>query len=126
MSSSGSAPRGWRKTSPPRSTTLIEHHSTPAHHDPATSIVLGSIADSSSRHRIAGAVITLIAATGETLQTLSDDAGRYRFDPVAPGTYIVSAYYSVDGHGQIELRRGDLAVAAGHGIRVPLWVETRP
>ncbi len=97
---------------------------TPANHDATTSVVEGAITDSSSRRRIAGAVITLIG-NDTTLQTVSDDYGRYRFDPVMPGTYTVSAYYSVDGHGQIEVRRSDIAVAAAHGVRVPLWVETR-
>ncbi|HEX4452018.1 MAG TPA: carboxypeptidase-like regulatory domain-containing protein [Kofleriaceae bacterium] len=96
----------------------------PAQHDPATSRIEGTIADSNTRRRVGGATITAIAG-GVTLQVISDDAGRYRFDPVAPGTYAISAYYSVSGHGQIEVRRSDIAVPAGHGVRVPLWVETQ-
>jgi|HubBroStandDraft_6_1064221.scaffolds.fasta_scaffold36335_2 hypothetical protein len=97
---------------------------TPANHDATTGIIEGAIADSTSRHRVAGAVITLLG-TDTTLQTVSDEYGRYRFDAIKPGTYTVSAYYSVDGHGQIEVRRSDIAVTAAHGVRVPLWVETR-
>ncbi len=97
---------------------------TPAHHDPATSRIEGTIADSNTRRRVGGATITAIAGS-VTLQVISDDAGRYHFDPVTPGTYAISAYYSVSGHGQIEVRRSSIAVEAGHGVRVPLWVETR-
>ena len=69
--------------------------------------------------------IAVTAMLGEqTLQAVSDDEGRYRFDPVSPGTYIVSAYYAVDNHGQIEVRRSDIEVPAQGGVIVPLWIET--
>ena len=104
----------------------IDHY-TPAHHDASTGMIDGTVADVSSRRRVVGAVVTAVtpAASGPlTFQTVSDDAGRYRFDAVPPGTYTVSAYYSVYGHGQIELRRSEIEVTAGHGVRVPLWIET--
>ena len=47
----------------------------------------GTVGDLNTRERIAGAVVT--AAQGrddETLQTVTDDHGRYRFDNVTPGT----------------------------------------
>jgi hypothetical protein len=82
----------------------------------------GIVADVSSRARVAGAVVTA-TSDRDTLQTITDDHGRYRFDRVLPGTYIVSAYYSIGGRGQIEVRRSDIAVAAGEGVLVPLWIE---
>jgi hypothetical protein len=84
----------------------------------------GTVGDADTRERIPGAVVT--AAQGrddETLQTVTDDHGRYRFDNVSPGTYAISAYYSVSGRAQIEVRRSDIKVAAGEGVLVPLWIE---
>lgn len=100
----------------------IEHF-TPERHDPSTSTIDGTVTDIASRRRVAGAVITAVDGPN-TFQTVTDNAGRYRFDPVPPGTYTVSAYYSVYGHGQIELRRSAIDLVAGHGVRVPLWIET--
>ena len=82
----------------------------------------GAIAEVGSRQRIAGAVVTATRA-GDTLQTISDDEGRYRFDDVTAGVYVISTYYSVGGRGQIEVRRSDIQVDAGSGVRVPLWIE---
>jgi hypothetical protein len=63
------------------------------------------------------------AITGELrIREHLDDL--YRFDPVPPGVYVVSAYYSVGNRGQIEVRRSDIEVDAAQGVRVPLWVET--
>ncbi len=84
----------------------------------------GVVADASTRARVAGAVVS--ASRGEeydTLQAVTDDHGRYRFDNVIAGTYAVSAYYSIGDRGQIEIRRSDLTVGAGEGIYVPLWIE---
>jgi hypothetical protein len=82
----------------------------------------GVVADASSRARVPGAVVTA-TSDGDTLQTVTDDHGRYRFDRVLPGTYIVSAYYSIGGRAQIEVRRSDIAVGPGEGVLVPLWIE---
>jgi hypothetical protein len=84
----------------------------------------GTVSDARTRTRIAGAVVTAVAPDGETLQTVSDDQGRFRFAPIAPGTYAVSAYYSVGGRGQIEIRRSEIHVDATEGVVVPLWIET--
>lgn len=82
----------------------------------------GTVADARTRMRVAGAVVT--ATDGyNTLQGITDDAGHYRFDAVAVGTYAVSAYYSMGGRGQIEVRRTDIAVKADEGVRVPLEIE---
>ena len=75
--------------------------------------------------RIAGAVITAIGGPrSDTQQTVSDEHGRYRFLALAPGTYAISAYYTVSGHGQIEVRRSEIAVAGAEAVIVPLWLET--
>ena len=60
----------------------------------------------------------------DTLQTITDEQGRFRFDRVEPGTYAVSAYYSIGGRGQIEVRRSDIVVERAEGVIVPLSVET--
>ena len=93
----------------------------PPHHADS-SLIEGTVNDSRTHERVAGAVVTAVNA-GATLQVVSDDQGRYRFDPVTPGTYSVSAYYSISGHGQWEVRRSDIHVAAAEGVVVPLWVE---
>jgi protocatechuate 3,4-dioxygenase beta subunit len=54
---------------------------------------------------------------------VTDDNGRYRFDQLQPGTYAISAYYSIGGRAQIEVRRSDISVAAREGVLVPLYIE---
>lgn len=97
----------------------------PSHHE---TLIEGTINNRASKERIAGAVITAIGPgsgpTAPTLQAVSDDQGRYRFENVPPGTYVVSAYYSISNRGQIEVRRSDIQVGASEGVIVPLWVET--
>lgn len=84
----------------------------------------GEVSEAGSRERIVGAVVTAVHATDhQTLQTISDDQGRYHFDDVAAGVYVISTYYSVDGRAQIEVRRSDIQVDSGSGVRVPLWIE---
>jgi Carboxypeptidase regulatory-like domain len=94
----------------------------------AHALIEGTISDRASHERVAGAVITVVGPGAgidvPTLQAVSDDQGRYRFDPVSPGVYIVSAYYSVEQHGQFEVRRSDIEVPEHEGVIVPLWVET--
>ena len=51
--------------------------------------------------------------------------GRYRFDNVTAGTYAISAYYSIGGRGQIEVRRSDIAVGPYQGVLVPLFIELK-
>jgi hypothetical protein len=98
------------------------------HYKHAHAVIEGTISDRASHERVAGAVITAIGPgagrDAPTLQAVSDEQGRYRFDPVSPGVYVVSAYYSVEQHGQIEVRRSDIEVPAQEGVIVPLWVET--
>jgi hypothetical protein len=97
----------------------------PSHHE---SLIEGTVNNRASKERIAGAVITAIGPgsgpTAPTLQAVSDDQGRYRFENVPPGIYVVSAYYSISNRGQIEVRRSDIQVGTSEGVIVPLWVET--
>jgi hypothetical protein len=94
----------------------------PAHHAADTGLIEGTVTDSGSRERVAGAVVTATCGN-DSLEAVTDDQGRYRFDRVQPGTYVVSTYYSIGGRGQIEIRRSDIAVAGGEGVIVPIWIE---
>lgn len=89
---------------------------------PSSSIIEGTVSDAGTRERIAGAVVTAVGAGGTT-QTVTDEHGRYRFESVAPGDYAVSAYYSLGGRAQIEVRRSDISVAGAEAVIVPLWIE---
>jgi hypothetical protein len=99
---------------------LIDHYKP---HDGVAAIE-GTVNDVGTHERVAGAVVTARRPPeAQSLQTITDDAGRYRFDGVVPGTYSVSAYYSISGRGQIEVRRSDIRVAAAEAVVVPLWIE---
>lgn len=96
----------------------------PTHHALDTSLIEGTVNDVGDHTRIAGAVVTVVGGPNDaTLQVVSDDQGRYRLDPVPPGTYMVSAYYSVSGHAEMEIRRSEIRVAAAEAVVVPLWIE---
>ncbi len=99
----------------------------PSHIGTQVSIIEGTVNDLSTHERVPGAVVTAVlhgsGINEQTEQTISDDDGHYRFDPVAPGTYAVSAYYSIGGRGQIEVRRSGIAVAGAEAVIVPLWIE---
>jgi hypothetical protein len=58
-----------------------------------------------------------------TQQTVSDDHGRYRFEQMRPGIYAISAYYSIGGRAQIEVRRSGIEVDRAEAVVVPLWIE---
>jgi len=90
---------------------------------PALALIEGTVNDTATRQRVPGAVVTAVYAPDETThQTVSDEHGRYRFEPVAPGVYAVSAYYSISGRGQIEVRRS-ITVEGAEAVIVPLWIE---
>ena len=99
----------------------------PANLGASVAIIEGTVNDTSTRERVPGAVVTAVTRDplqGElTQQTISDDHGRFRFDGVTPGTYSVSAYYSISGRGQIEVRRSQIEVAGAEAVIVPLWIE---
>jgi hypothetical protein len=91
---------------------------------PQTAIIEGTVSDTTTKQRVAGAVVTAIIGDdpNKTQQTVSDDAGRFRFE-TQPGTYSVSAYYSVSGRGQIEVRRSNISVEGAEAVHVPLFIE---
>lgn len=88
-------------------------------------LIEGTVNDSATRQRVPGAVITAVYNNDATTtqQTVSDDHGRYRFDALAPGVYSISAYYSIGGRGQIEVRRSGIEVERAEAVVVPLWIE---
>lgn len=87
-------------------------------------LIEGTVSELTTRERVIGAVVTASGGPrAETLQTVTDTQGRYKFDAVEPGTYVVSAYYNIGGRGQIEVRRSDIVVARAEGVVVPIWVE---
>ncbi len=95
----------------------------PSRASPLTAIIEGTVSDTSTRQRVAGAVVTaVIGDSSDTQQTVSDDHGRFRFE-TQPGTYSVSAYYSVGGRGQIEVRRSNISVEGAEAVHVPLFIE---
>lgn len=99
----------------------IDHYR-PPHLSPQRAVIEGTINDTGTRGRVVGAVVYAVSQTGTALSTVSDDEGRYRFDAY-PGTYAVSAYYSLGGRGQIEVRRMGIEVSGAEAVIVPLWVE---
>lgn len=94
---------------------------------PTTARIEGTISELQTRQRVAGAVVTaiprVVAVHQEVEQTITDDAGRFRFLAVVPGTYTVSASYSVGGRAQIEVQRNQIEVAGAEAVDVPLAFE---
>lgn len=91
----------------------------------AIAIIEGTVNDIATKQRVVGAVVTAVIGddpNNNAHQTVSDDQGRFRFE-APPGTYVVSAYYSVGGRAQIEVRRSDISVAGAEAVVVPLWIE---
>ena len=85
-------------------------------------VIEGTVNDQATHGRVPGAVVTVYSSAGQTLQAVTDDAGHFWFETY-PGTYAVSAYYSIGGRGEIEVRRMDVHVAGGEAAVVPLWIE---
>jgi hypothetical protein len=96
----------------------------PSKSAPQVAIIEGTVSDTATKQRVPGAVVTAIIGDdpNKTQQTVSDDYGRFRFETL-PGTYSVSAYYSVGGRGQIEVRRSNIAVEGAEAVHVPLFIE---
>ena len=88
-------------------------------------LIEGTVNDTATRQRVPGAVVTAVQDNNvsTTQHTVSDDHGRYRFEEVRPGTYAISAYYSIGGRAQIEVRRSGIEVASSEAVVVPLWIE---
>jgi len=88
-------------------------------------LIEGTVNDTQTRQRVPGAVVTVVHGddVSTTQQTVSDDHGRYRFEAMRPGTYSISAYYSISGRAQIEVRRSGIEVDKAEAVVVPLWIE---
>jgi carboxypeptidase family protein len=104
----------------PKDGEIARYHSAQLDH---VGRIEGVVVDAGTRTALAGTAVTA-SGGGGTLEAITNDQGRYRFDGVRPGAYTVSAYYSIGGRGQIEIRRSDIAVDSGDDVIVPLWVET--
>ncbi|MCA9677380.1 MAG: carboxypeptidase regulatory-like domain-containing protein [Myxococcales bacterium] len=97
---------------------------TPPDADPRRGVLEGTINDIVTRERVGAAVVTATSPVlTEALTGVSDDAGRFRFDDLPPGTYMLSAFYQVARRGQIEVRRTEIVVDGGTQVVVPLFVE---
>jgi hypothetical protein len=83
----------------------------------------GTVTDLGVHTAVPGAAVTAVGPAGVQI-AVTDDNGRYRFASVEPGTYELSAYYSIAGHGQIEVRRASIQIAGGEAVIVPLWIES--
>ena len=95
--------------------------------DAATGTIEGTVADILRHERLRSAVVTIVrAGTYDTYPTVTDDQGRFRVDNLPPGTYEVSANYTVVRRGQLELRRNNIVVVGGETVVVPLWLEVDP
>lgn len=92
--------------------------------DPVTGAIEGTVSDT-RRERLPGAVISIIR-DGEVAaeQTFTDDHGRFQVAGLSPGSYTVSAYYSIVMRAQMEVRRNRVRVGGGEVVVVPLWLET--
>jgi hypothetical protein len=106
------------------SASAIERYR-PPHLAATLAIIEGTVNDTTTNARVAGTVISAVRAEDpeHAHQTVSDEHGRFVFDGVAPGTYVVSAYYSITGRGQFEVRRSEIDVAGAEAVNVPLWIE---
>ena len=99
---------------------IAQFHS--PHVPPGAAVIAGSVSDQATRAAVAGAAVTA-TGPGGTEEAVTDDTGHYEFAHMRPGAYTVSAYYSIGGRGQIEVRRSAIDVPGGGGVIVPLWVE---
>jgi hypothetical protein len=95
--------------------------------DPATATIEGTVADAVRGTRLRGAVVAINrTGTYDTYPAIADDQGRYRVDALPPGSYDVSASYTVVRRGALEVRRNRVEVAGGETVVVPLWLEVDP
>lgn len=97
----------------------------PADANPGAAVIEGTVTELGERTRLEGAVVTVVDRDGRLIaEAVSDDGGRYHIEDVAPGSYAVSAYYTLVGRGQFEIRRNDVVITAGEVVVVPLAIET--
>lgn len=119
--------RGWAGSDPVRFADLAGSN-VRAYQPPDlpadASRVEGTVTDVVTRERVEGAVVTTTdPRDGQTLTAVSDERGWFAFGDLPPGTYTLSAFYQVPRRGQIEVRRNDIVVEAGHAVVVPINIE---
>lgn len=94
--------------------------------DPDTGAIEGTVADPEVAERLANAVVTIVRDGDVTAeQVITDDAGRYRVDALAPGSYTVMTTYEMLRVGSVDIRHNHVQVTGGAVVVVPLWLETR-
>jgi hypothetical protein len=101
-------------------------HYRPPHANPATGAIEGTVTDAATRERVPGSVVTTTSpALPQAVQVITDDRGRFTIGDLPPGTYSVSAYYTVQRHGTISVEHNLIPVRGGETAVVPLFVETQ-
>jgi hypothetical protein len=102
------------------------HHYRLPRADAAVGIIEGTVTETSTRERVAGAVVTASSpAMAQAAQAVTDDHGRFELAGLPPGEYSVSAYYTVARHGTIQVEHNRVPVRGGEAAVVPLLVETQ-
>lgn len=92
--------------------------------DPDKARVEGTVTDSVSLERVAGAVVVATSPDlAEVLTVVSDERGRFRFPDGPPAIYTLSAFYQVAKRGQIEVRRSGVEAPPGTAVIVPIFIE---
>ncbi|HVV86991.1 MAG TPA: carboxypeptidase-like regulatory domain-containing protein [Kofleriaceae bacterium] len=98
----------------------------PADADPHAATIEGTVTELGERFRLEGAVVNVADDDGNLVgYAITDEAGRYQVS-LPPGDYAVSAYYTLVGRGQFEIRRTQVEVGGGEVVEVPLEIETVP
>lgn len=71
-----------------------------------------------------GTAVALHAShLSEAVMAIADEAGQFRFRSLLPGVYSLSCYYQLVEQGNIEIRRGNIVVAAGETTDVQLQLD---
>lgn len=92
--------------------------------DPDKARIEGTVTDSVSLERVAGAVVVATSPDlAEVLTVVSDERGRFRFPDGPPAIYTLSAFYQVARRGQIEVRRSGVEAPPGTAVIVPIFIE---
>jgi hypothetical protein len=92
----------------------------------ATGGIHGVVYDASSGERFVGAVISATTPSlTDAVMAMADERGAYHLFGLPPGRYQVSVYYHLVDRGNLELRRGDVAVVAGRSTTVDLAMDLR-
>lgn len=94
-------------------------------HGAALGAIEGVVLDGVRGEPLGGATIEVSSPSiGDPLFTIADERGRFRVPGLAPGTYLVSVYYSLIDKGNIEIRRSGVAVERGKATRLTLELDT--